>query len=126
MTVATALWGSPTRKTVTSIAGMVAAVAGAVVAVPPAWEAMGLPEVASRNYVHETVRPIQLVQDKTSATLDRLYKSQLELYRSQLQDQLFRAQQDPAQNSPTVQQRVQDLHGQIEEVTKKIDAAPSH
>jgi len=70
--VLTALWGTSLRKTLTSIAAAVSAVCGAIVALPPAWSAIGLPEVATRQWTRtEIYHPMKLAQSTvTSQVLD--------------------------------------------------------
>ena len=113
--VATA-WGTGLRKGITLTAGTLSAVGAAVTTVPPAWSALGLPEAASKAYVHERVEPLRMAQTATATAVDRLLKSQLET-------QLYAAQQDPAaKTSPTVQQRVQELQQQIDDVARRLNA----
>ena len=62
-TIITALWGTSLRKTVTSIAASVSAVCAAIVGLPPAWSAIGLPEVATRQWTHtEVYTPMKTAQ----------------------------------------------------------------
>jgi hypothetical protein len=111
----TFLWGSGLRKTITSISGMIAAIAGAVVAVPPAWSALGLPAVASQVFVHSLVDPLQIAQNQTTDAINQLLLSQL-------QGQLYQAQQDRAKApSATVDQRIQQLEQQIQQTQAKIN-----
>ena len=50
----------------TSVFAMISAIAGAVVAVPPAWSALGLPEVATHEWAkHEIYRPMRIAQTQT-------------------------------------------------------------
>jgi hypothetical protein len=59
----TALWGTSLRKTITSIAAAISAVCGAVVGLPPAWSAIGLPELATRQWTRtEIYHPIKTAQ----------------------------------------------------------------
>lgn len=60
------VWGTSLRKSITATAGAIAAVAGAVVAVPPAWSALGLPELATRAWAQSTIyHPIRAAQTQT-------------------------------------------------------------
>jgi hypothetical protein len=108
------LWGTGFRRTLTSFFSLIAASAGAVVAVPPAWEAMGLPEVASRAYVHKRVHPIEVAQAQTTQAVNQLLLSNL-------QSSLYAAQRD-MQTSPsqTVQERIDGLARQIKETEDKL------
>src|SRR5579872_2303422 len=117
------VWSTALRKTVTASAAMVAAVAGAIVAVPPAWSAMGLPELASKFYVMETVKPIRKetkeVQLAQAETTRALYQLQLQ----SLQGSLYAAQQDHDKApSQTVDQRIQELQQEIQQVQTKLNA----
>lgn len=61
--VIAALWGTSLRKTITSIAAAISAVCGAIVALPPAWSAVGLPEVATRQWTRiEVLHPMRTAQ----------------------------------------------------------------
>jgi len=111
-----ALWGTSLRKSITSILALITATATAIVAVPPAWEAMGLPEAASKTFVHEQVDPVKLIQVDTARAINTLALNQL-------QSSLYAAQQDMAKApSATVQQRINDLQRQISDIQAKINA----
>jgi len=116
-------WGNGIRKSITTTAAAIAAVAGAIVAVPPAWSALGLPEVASRTFVHDHVQTIinpmlqtesklLVAQAQTTAALNQILLTQL-------QGSLYAAQKDmAAAPSDTVRQRIDDLQKQIEDLQK--------
>ncbi len=108
-------WSTGLRKAVTSIAGMVAAVAGAVVAVPPAWSALDLPVMATRHFVFGEVGPVRLAQADTTKAVWQL---QLQNLRSSLYAAKLDQQKAP---SVTVEQRVQDLEQEIQAVQSKIN-----
>ena len=60
----TAIWGTSLRKTITSIAAAISAVCGAIVGLPPAWSAIGLPEVATRQWTRtEIYHPMKTAQN---------------------------------------------------------------
>jgi phage terminase Nu1 subunit (DNA packaging protein) len=53
MSLYDALWSSPTRKTVTSMAAMISAIMGVIVGLNPAveaWDANGMPTMATRGW----------------------------------------------------------------------------
>jgi hypothetical protein len=111
-----AVWGTLLRKSLTAFFSTIAAIAAAVVAVPPAWTAIGLPEVASKMFVHEQVDPIKTAQTDTTRAV-------WSLSLAQLQSSLYAAQQDKIKApSATVDQRIQDLQQQIQQVQAKISA----
>lgn len=110
------LWGDGYRKTFTTICATIATVAGAVVAVPPAWSALGLPEVASKMFVHTQVDPLKVAQNQTGQAVNQLIMTQL-------QSSLYAAQQDQIRApSQTVEQRIQELQQQIQTTQAKINA----
>lgn len=114
MPILTALWGTPSRR-ITTACTMVAAVCGAIVGIPPAWTAVGLPEVATRVFVHEQVDPVRLAQADTTRAVYQLTLSNLE-------SSLYAAQQDQQKApSQTVDQRVQELKSEIDRVQSKIN-----
>jgi hypothetical protein len=78
--------GLSTRiKIYSAIAGGIAGSATMVTAVPPAWTALGLPEVASRHWVMENVHhPMKVAQSHTQRQVMEL---QLDLARGK-RDQL--------------------------------------
>lgn len=122
-----ALWGTNSRKAMTSLFAFIAAFCGAVAGLPPAWTAVGLPVPASREYVSQIIEPVKLAQIENHTTLtkavNRLYRSQLELYKSQLTEALFRAEHDPAAaTSGTVQEHIHDLQDKLSEATSKLNA----
>lgn len=93
---------------------MIAALSGAIVAVPPAWSALGLPEFASKMFVHLQVDPIKVAQAQTTQAINQLNLTQL-------QSSLYAAQQDMTKApSATVQQRIEDLQQQIAQTQAKI------
>lgn len=62
-----ALWGTSLRKAITSLAATITAICGAIVALPPAWSAMGLPEVATRQWTRlEIYSPMKMAQSTTT------------------------------------------------------------
>ena len=87
-----ALWGTSFRKAVTSVAAAISAVCGAVLALPSAWSAVGLPEVATRQWTRaEIYQPIKTAQssvtnqvidlqiDLANGKLDQLENSRVQL-----------------------------------------------
>jgi hypothetical protein len=109
------LWGSPARRA-TTVCTLVIAVAGVTTAVPPAWDAAGLPEVATRFFVHSEIDPIKLAQADTTKAVNQLLLTQL-------QGSLYAAQQDAAKSpSQTVTDRISDLQAQIAATQAKLNA----
>lgn len=107
-------WSTNLRRTATSIFALITAAATSIVAVPPAWTAMGLPEVASKAFVHSEVDPVKVAQSDTTRAVYLLTLNQL-------QSSLYAAQQDQIKSpSATVDQRVQDLKGQIDAIQAKL------
>ncbi len=111
------VWGTKLRRIITSTAGMVAAVAGAVVAVPPAWSALNLPVYATHVFVYEQVNPMKLSQADTTKAVWQL---QLEQLKSSLYAAKLDEQKAPSQ---TVEQRIQDLEQQIQQTQAKLNAS---
>ena len=100
-------------KRVTTIAAMVTA----VLASGTAWVHSGLFVPASREYVHEYVRPIQYAQSSTSVAVDRLLQSQLQ--REQLE-----LRRDPVALANTAAQlRLQQIENSLDSVSKRINEA---
>ena len=101
---------------------MIAAVAGAVVAVPPAWEAMGLPEVASKVFVSEKIKPIEEDSKQIHLAQAATTKAVYQLTMIQLQNQLYQAMKDKVSApSPTVDQQIEVLQDQIRDLQTKIN-----
>jgi hypothetical protein len=136
------VWGNNWKKAMTSMFALAAAIAGAITSVPPAWTAMGLPEVASKQFVreaaNEAVKPVKVAEDqyqsKTTIAINKLYDFQRKQYqflladhKTQLEGQLFSAQHDPAAaSSPIVQDRIRELTEQINDTNAQISAARRH
>ncbi len=98
---------------------MVAAIAGAVTAVPPAWSAPGLPEAATRWYVLDriknTVDPMLQTESKLLVAQAQQQQTLNLILLSQLQSSLYAAKKDMAASpSDTVQARIEDLQRQIQ------------
>jgi len=115
------LWGNNWRKSLTSIISLIAATAGAVVAVPPAWEAMGLPEVASRVFVagkiQEKIDPMLQTESKLLIAQAQTTTTLNQILLQQLQSSLYSAQKDmTTAPSQTVQERIDDLNKQIHDL----------
>jgi hypothetical protein len=114
-TIGNFIWGSPVKR-LTTICTAIAAVAGVVVAVPPAWSALGLPEIASKVFVHTQVDPLKTAQADTTKAV---YQLQL----SNLQSSLYAAKLDQQKApSQTVDERIQDLTQQIQDTQAKLNA----
>ena len=111
-------WGTGLRKTITSVFATITAAATSVVAVPPAWEAMGLPEVASRTFVHDhvqkTIDPMLQTESKLLIAQAQTTAALNQILLQQLQSSLYAAQKDmTAAPSQTVQERIDALQKQI-------------
>lgn len=117
MTVYAALWSTKLRRTITSIAALIAAVGGAVGAVPPAWSALDLPVPATRIFVRHEIDPVKTAQaDSTKA----IWQLQLQ----NLESSLYAAKQDQQKApSQTVDQRVHELEQSIQQTQSKINSA---
>src|ERR1700719_972043 len=106
-------WSTNLRRTVTSVFSLIAAIAGSVVSVPPAWTAMGLPEVASKVFVlvkiQENIDPMLKTESKLLIAQAQTTQTLNQIYLSQLQSSLYAAQQDE-QKAPshTVEQRIEE------------------
>ncbi len=112
------IWGTGLRKTVTSICTMIAAIAGVIVAIPPAYTALGLPQVAMRSYVDPKFEHYDIAQADTTRAL---YQLQLQ----NLEGSLYSAQKDQTTSpSQTVDQRIQELQQQIQQTQQKLNTAP--
>ena len=111
-------WGTGLRKTITSVFATITAAATSVVAVPPAWEAMGLPEVASRTFVHDhvqkTIDPMLQTESKLLIAQAQTTAALNQILLQQLQSSLYAAEKDmAAAPSQTVQERIDALQKQI-------------
>jgi hypothetical protein len=81
-------WSTSSRKWLTSTAATVSALCGAVLAVPSAWSALDLPELATRQWSKTVIlTPVRTAQDQTEK---RVIDLQIDLARGKL-DQLDNA-----------------------------------
>ena len=115
------IWGNGWRKALTSFLATVTAAATAVVAVPPAWEAMGLPEVASKVFVQasvqEKINPMLQTESKLLVAQAQTTSTLNQILLQQLQSSLYSAQKDMASApSQTVQERIDELNKQIHDL----------
>jgi hypothetical protein len=121
-------WGSACRKTLTSFFATVTAIATAVVAVPPAWSALGLPEVASRVFVLEKIQakidPMLKTESQLLVAQAQQQQTLNQILISQLQSSLYAAKRDMA-NAPsqTVQDRIDALQRQIDDLQKSTGSS---
>jgi hypothetical protein len=118
-TLLSTFWGNGWRKTITSFLALITATATAIVAVPPAWSALGLPEVASKLFVldriQEKIDPMLQTESKLLVAQAQQSSTLNQILLSQLQSSLYSAQQDmKVAPSQTVQQRIDDLQRQIQ------------
>lgn len=103
------VWGTSTRKAVTSFAAAISAICGAIVGLPPAWSAIGLPEVATRQWTRiEVYHPMKTAQttvtrqvidlqlDIATGKLDQLENArvQLEIEKLKVPDDSIKARVD--------------------------------
>ena len=88
-------WSTNLRRTATSIFALIAAMAGSVASVPPAWTAMGLPEVASKIYVHDRIQdktdPMLQTESKLLIAQAQQQQTLNQILLSQLQSSLYSA-----------------------------------
>ena len=113
------IWGTGVRRALTSFFAFVAAAAGAIAAVPPAWSAMGLPEVAFKSYVLTSIQakidPMLQTESKLLVAQAQQQQTLNQILISQLQSSLYAAKKDMvAAPSDTVQSRIDDLQRQIQ------------
>jgi septal ring factor EnvC (AmiA/AmiB activator) len=92
MTISTVLWGTDLRKTVTSTAALIAGVATAITAVPPAWSALGLPEIASKSFVDGRIEPVKVAESDTQSILRELQIEVAEGKKERTEDSISRWQ----------------------------------
>jgi hypothetical protein len=114
-------WSTNLRRTATSFFALIAAMAGSVVSVPPAWTAMGLPEVASKVFVHDQIQtktdPMLQTESKLLVAQAQQQQTLNQILLSQLQSSLYSAQRDMASApSDTVRARIDDLNRQIRDL----------
>ena len=114
-------WSTNLRRTATSFFALIAAMAGSVVSVPPAWTAMGLPEWASKNYVHDQLQtktdPMLQTESKLLIAQAQQQQTLNQILLSQLQSSLYAAQKDmTTAPSDSVKARIDDLNRQIRDL----------
>lgn len=106
-------WGTTLKKVITTIT----TVALCITATGAAWAVLELPVPASKVYVHEYVKPVQMTQAQQAVAIDRFLLFQL-------QDSLDKARHDPAAaTSPVVQERIRELQEQIQQTSARIRKA---
>jgi hypothetical protein len=114
MTISTALWGTDLRKAVTSTAALVAGVATAITAVPPAWSALGLPEFASKSFVDGRIEPFKIAEGDTQNILRELQIEVAEGKKERADDSIssWRLQLDragDAESRSIIERQIQEL-----------------
>jgi len=118
-------WSTNLRRTATSFFALVAAVAGSIVSVPPAWSAMeDVAGIARKAWVQSQIDPmlqteskLLIAQAQTTATLNQILLQQL-------QSSLYSAQKDMATApSQTVQERIDALNKQIHDLQTTANGA---
>jgi hypothetical protein len=118
-------WSTNLRRTATSFFALVAAVAGSIVSVPPAWSAMeDVAGIARKAWVQSQIDPmlqteskLLIAQAQTTATLNQILLQQL-------QSSLYSAQKDmTTAPSQTVQERIDALNKQIHDLQTTANGA---
>lgn len=119
-----AVWGNNLRKTITSFVALVAATAGAIAAVPPAWAVVEPYFYAHRGYVRdydsEQLKPIvsRLVKIQLAQDTDRRQRLLDEVQKRELELQSDQTQQLP-QYKELVQQRVDRVKKELNELDEQ-------
>ncbi len=104
------LWGTSWRKAVTAFCAFVASVCGAIVAVPPAWQALDLPEIATRSWARHAIElPIKQAQ---SSVTKQVIDLQLDIATGKL-DQL---------DATRTSLEIEKIKTQDPEIKAKVDA----
>lgn len=124
-------WGTSWRKAITAFAAFVASVCGAIAAVPPAWQLLGLPEVATRGWTRYAIElPIKQAQttvtrqvidlqlDIATGKLDQLdsTRTTLEIEKLKTEDPVIKAKVDAQirkieRDSTTINDQIKTLRG---------------
>lgn len=119
------VWGTKNRRIITSIAGMIAAICAVVSGVPPAWTALGLPEVASKVFVEQQLQPVRAAQSNVESSVRRTDLDLAKMHVGFIDDQIVRwnielqkAADDAARQM--IQSQIANLQNQKEEVTGHI------
>lgn len=119
MSIITAIWGTGLRKTITSIAATIAAIASAIVGVNTATPVLAeWQPVALKTYVDhkilEITNPMLQTESKLLVAQAQQQQTLNQILLTQLQSSLYAAQKDmAAAPSQTVQERIDALQKQI-------------
>lgn len=124
MNTAGVLWGTGIRRKLTTSLGLAIAVATSITTVPPAWSALGLPEIASKNFVQkfaqDLINPLMHAESKLEIAQAQTTQTLNQIYLSQLQSSLYSAQADMVKApTQTVQERIDTLQQQIKDLQTK-------
>lgn len=112
---------------VTIIFSTVAAIGTGVVAVPPAWTAMGLPRVATESYVDRSIGKLDMAQKAQDQVLNGIRldigngrASQIRQEQRRLQAEMERTQD--ANYKQNLRDSLQDLEDEAKELGAKLRA----
>ena len=101
-------------KTATAALGLLVAGSSAIVGVPPAWTALGLPD-ATKTWTLAQLKPMAEAQNATTRAVDQLLLNQLK-------SSLYQAKRDKeAAPSTTVDQRIEDIKQEIDRIQTKLN-----
>lgn len=125
MDIASTVWGTSVRKRITVTFGSITAVAGAIVAVPPAWSQLGLPEMASKMYVERTLQPLRLAQQSFQRTARDIQIDIAEGKRSQAQEAIAKwtlelQRSRDAQSTQLIQTQIRELQNTSDRLGQQI------
>lgn len=118
-------------KVITLATGTATATASAILGIPPAWSALGFPEIATKWHVDKIVSPIKEAQALTKSVIDQIQIEQVKKDRSDLLRERFQwaaKMKELAPDSPSIndyQWRINQIDDDIRDRDRVIDRLTS-
>src|SRR6266705_1413376 len=112
-----------TMKIVTAVAGVVTPVAGAVVAVPPAWTALDFPVPASRGFVVAHVDRLKMAADTTRDSIRDVQVDILESRRNATDLDIFdqKIKQKATPGDRDLEWRIHQQENELKALNRRIE-----
>ena len=108
-------------KTTTIIASAIAAFCGAAIAIPPAWSALGLPEVVFKTEMQKIASELRLVAENDRKVVNEIQIEVLESRRQAIDRDVFdQKQRLKAVHDPDVEYRLHERERELQIIDMRL------
>lgn len=114
-----------TQKRLSVISAAVVAICGGIVAVPPAWSTLGLPEIATKVYVKMEIDSVKMAQKTLDQSVGRLEiaigsgrQGQIKQEQNRIKAEIARTTDENYKS--TLRENLDDLNVEAQELNAKL------